>query len=73
MAWIDSTRVIRAIELYHDMLIGEQFPANVCKYPKELPKPQTPEDLKQYIFNVREKGLYAVEACSLNLSDTTDC
>ena len=46
---MDGTRVIRAIELYHDMLIGEQFPADVRKYPKELPKPQTPEDLKQYI------------------------
>ena len=68
---MDGTRVICAIELYHDMLIGEQFPADVRKYPKELPKPQTPEDLKQYIFNVREKGLYAAEAYSLNLSDTT--
>ena len=48
-----------------------KFPADVRKYPKELSKPQTPEDLKQYIFNVREKGLYAAEAYSLNLSDTT--
>ena len=70
---MDGTRVIHAMELYHDMLIGEQFPADVRKNPKELPKPQTPEDLKQYIFNVREKGPYAVKACSLNLSDTTDC
>ena len=68
---MDGTHVIRIIELYHDMLIGEQFPADVRKYPKELAKPQTPEDLKQYFFNLREKGLYAAEAYSLNLSDTT--
>ena len=68
---MDGTRVICVIEMYCDMLIGEQFPADVRKYPKKLPKPQTPEDLKQYIFNVRENGLYAAEAYSLNLSDTT--
>lgn len=65
---MDGTRVI------HDtMLVGEQFPPDVRSYPKEteLPAPDTPEQLRHYIFNVRENWLYAAEAYSLNLSDTT--
>ena len=67
---MDGTRVICTIEMYRDMLIGEQFPAGVRKYLKKLPKPQTPEDLKRYILYIQCKREWAV-ACSMNLSDTT--
>ena len=69
---MDGTRVIRAIELYLDQyLVGEQFPPDVQNYPAEPPALQNSEQLEQYVSKVRQDKLYAAEAYSLNLSDTT--
>ena len=69
---MDGTRVIRAIELYLDRyLVGEQFPPNVHSYPLEPPALQGSEQLEQYVSKVRQENLYAAEAYSLNLSDTS--
>ena len=69
---MDGTRVICAIELYLDRyLVGEQFPPNVHSYPLEPPALQGSEQLEQYVSKVRQENLYAAEAYSLNLSDTS--
>ena len=69
---MDGTRVIRAIELYlGQYLVGEQFPPDVRNYPVEPPSLQSSEQLEQYVGKVRQEKLYAAEAYSLNLSDTT--
>lgn len=71
---MDGTRVIRSVELYLDKyLLGEEFPPDVRLFPSEsdLPTADSMENVKDHVLHVRQHGLYAAEAYSFNLSDTT--
>ena len=71
---MDGTRIICTVELYqNEYLVGEEFPADVRYYPtdSQLPTIQDPKQVESNILSVRKNNLYAAEAYSLNLCDTT--
>lgn len=71
---MDGTRVIRAIELYLETyLVGQEFSLDVRCWPSEcdIAKADSMEQVKEHVFQVRQRGQYASEAYSFNLSDTS--
>ena len=71
---MDGTRIIRVVELYRDQfLVGKAFPPNVHCFPsaEQLDEAVSWQQVKEHVMAVREKKLYAAEAYSFNLSDTT--
>lgn len=73
---MDGTRVVRTIELYlNKYLIGDCFALDVRLHPspQELPTAESWEDVERHVLSVRREGLYAAEAYSFDLVDTTGC
>ena len=71
---MDGTRVIRVVELYRDQfLVGKAFPPDVRCFPsaEQLDVAVSWQQVQEHVIAVKEKKLYAAEACSFNLSDTT--
>ena len=54
-------------------LVGEEFPPDVRCFPSEsdLPLADCFQNIENHVLHVRQHGLYAAEAYSFNLSDTT--
>ena len=71
---MDGTRVVRTIELYQDTyLVGECFPPDCRLFPgsSQLPKPESWEQVQEYVLSVRSHGRYAAEAYTFDLVVTT--
>lgn len=71
---MDGTRVIRIVELYQNRyLVGKAFPSDVRHWPESnsLDCAVDWHQVQDYVLNVRLHNLYAPEAFSFNLSDTS--
>ena len=71
---MDGTRVVLTVELYADLyLVGESFSPHVRAWPDKfkLPVANSWEQVRDYVLSVRRKRLYAAEAYSFDLVDTT--